>query len=265
MQIFKKKSYHLATIVIVLINCNIALAQGKLVIAFSELPPWKIIQNNVFKGVYAEIAREIANESGLEPEFKKCPLKRCLRMIKNGSADLIIGIKKTTERLKYIKFLSTPYRSSSSKVFYIKNNEHRQLLSYSDLYNFEHIGTKNGAKYFEYFDKDIYLNKSTVLSNEQNFAKLLNGRINIFIIDEAQGKFLEDRLKLQGQVKIAPFYYKDNSFRYVGISKHSLSFSKFHLFESAMMNIVNTGRLDKIMDKHFFKPYNILPGEFNWK
>ena len=243
--------------------CNSAVAKETLIIAFSKLPPWKLIQNNKFKGVYAELAREISKEAGFNIEFKACPLKRCLQMMTVGSADLIIGVKHTEDRKKYIQFLDTPYRCSTSKVFYLRKNEHRNIEAYDDLYNFEHIGVKRGAKYNKKFDVDVYLPKSPVLENNINFYKLLNYRINTLIIEEAQGEFLIHELKIKDRVKKAVFYFQDVSYRYVGISKRSRHFKDFKLFNSAMLNISKSGKLEKLIRDHYFIQYEVTSESFN--
>jgi len=246
-----------------LMCCNPAVAKETLIIAFSKLPPWKVIQNNEFKGVYAELAREISKEAGFNIEFKACPLKRCLHMMKIGSADLIIGVNHTEDRKKYIQFLSTPYRCSTSKVFYLRKNEHRSIEMYDDLYNFEHIGVKRGAKYNKEFDADVYLPKSPVLENNTNFYKLLKYRINTLIIEEAQGEFLIHKLQIRDRVKKAVFYFQDESYRYVGISKKSRHFKDFKLFNSAMLNISKSGKLNQLIREHYLIPYEITSGSFN--
>jgi len=253
----------LCLVILLIANVNVVVAKEKLVVAFSELVPWKVINKGKFTGAYAELAREVAKELSLNIEFEACPLKRCLHLMEKGAADLIIGVNHTRDRQQYIQFLTTPYRCSTSKVFYVRTNEHRRLIVYDDLYNFEHIGVKRGARYFTKFDVDNYLPKDPVLKNRQNFYKLINKRINTLIINEAQGAFLVDALGIREQVAKAAFFYKDDSLRYIGISKHSSHFDDFQRFEAAMLKISESGKLEQIMNDFLYKPYQLIATKFN--
>ncbi len=250
---FMPKSPLLLVMIATLLSTNSAANEQKLIVAFSELPPSKVFHEGRFSGAYAEFAREMAKQLALQIEFRLCSLIRCLHMMESGAADIIIGVKHTPERKKYIQFLNTPYRSSTEKVFYMRNSEHRQLAMYSDLYNFEHIGVKRGAKYFNQFDNDSYLNKVSVSTNSQNFAKLMRRRINLMIINKEQGEYLINVLGINQQIKKAEFFVKTDSYIYLGISKNSKHIQDLPLFESAMSKIVNSGTLDAIMNNTFFK------------
>ena len=251
-QVYLSRSWTLKWTPLLIISLFISTsvnAHNKLVVAFSELPPYKMVHKGKFIGPYAELSREIAKILALDVEFKLCSLKRCLRLMENGAADMIIGVKHAQSRQRYIQFLSTPYRSSIAKVFYLRMSEHRPLATYDDLYNFEHIGVKSGAKYFAKFDSDNYLQKVSVSTNSQNFAKLTHRRINTMIINAAQGEYLVQTLGLQHKVKQADFTINEKSFRYVGISKRSIHMLNFQDFEKAMLSIVDSGLLNCIMAK----------------
>ncbi|EPJ46473.1 MAG: hypothetical protein OFPI_34000 [Osedax symbiont Rs2] len=240
-------------------------SEGKLVIAFSELPPWKVFNNNKFEGAYAALAREIAKRLNMQPKFELCSLKRCLFMMQVGHADIIIGVKNTLERQQYIEFLNTPYRASSAKVFYTLRNSRYAPDKYQDLYAVPSIGTKIGAKYFPRFDRDDSLKKVPAPNNKQNFSKLVRHKIDLILIAEDQGEFLIHQLKLRDQLKKANFYYRDQSPRYVGLSKKSINFSKLERIQTAMTEIKKSGTLRQIMLDNFFVPYNIATDQFHWE
>ncbi len=240
-------------------------SEERLVIAFSELRPWKIVENKQFKGAYAALAREIAKRLNMRAKFELCSLKRCLFMMEVGHADIIIGVKDTFERQQYIQFLNTAYRSSSAKVFYTLRNSRFSPNKYEDLYGALSIGTKIGAKYFPRFDLDNSLKKILAPNNKQNFAKLIRYKIDLIVIAEDQGEFLIHQLKLRDKIKKADFFYKDQSPRYVGVSKKSQHFGKLDKLEAAMAEIKSTGTLRQIMLDNFFVPYNIPTAQFHWE
>jgi len=263
---FNRWKYLCLSVAISLPNLALAnsAAEGKLVIAFSQLAPWKSYENGQFKGAYAALGREIAKRLNMTASFELCSLKRCLSMMKVGYADIIIGIKDTSERQQYMHFLSTPYRGSTAKVFYLLKESSYEIKAYEDLYNVTKIGEKMGGKYFPRFDKDTALPKEPVNNNKQNFLKLERGRIDVVVIAEDQGEFLIHQLGLRDKIKKAEFFYKDYSPRYLGVSKKSSHINKLNEFEKVMAEIKSSGALRKIMIDHFFHPYNIPTTQFQW-
>lgn len=186
-------------------------------------------------------------------------------MMEEGSADIIIGVKDTPDRKKYIQFLTTPYRQSSSKVFYLQKGKGSLVKEYDDLYQLRVIGIKIGAKYFKRFNQDPKLNKHSVISNTQNFHMLQKGRVDAVIIAEDQGEFLISTLGLREEFEKSPYFYKDSSPRFVGISKKSQHINKLEAFDIAMRQISESGQLEQIMIEHFFKKYKIPQNALNWK
>ncbi len=222
-------------------------SKESLVVAFSLLPPWKVINSGQFEGAYAELIRELAKKLNMQIEFNKCPLKRCLKMMEDGTADIIIGINDHSERKKYIQFINTPIKMSTAKVFYLKKGGRHTIQKYEDLKKLKVIGTKLGAKYFTQFDNDTELHKYPVTDNTQILLMLILDRIDAVAISEDQGEYLISMLRIRGEVEKAIYSHKDYSPRYIGISKKSHYFSKIDKIESAMNQISESGRLDEIM------------------
>ena len=249
----------------IFLNSEISYGKEKLVVAFSILEPWKMIYGKSYEGAYAELSREIAKGMGMEIQFKKCPLKRCLIMLKYGKVDMVVGIRDTVERKKYIHFLKTPYRMSSAKVFYLKKGMGQQVQKYEDLYKLRIIGTKLGAKYFSRFDHDLRLKTNLVKDNKQNFLMLNLGRVDAVVIAEDQGEFLISTLDLRNKVEKAPYFHKDDTPRYVGISKQSKYIKKLEKFEGVMSQISDSGKLEEIIVEQYFKRFDIPEGELKWK
>lgn len=193
-------------------------AQEPIKVAFSELVPWKIIEGKRSKGVYVEILRELARGLGKKLKFKRCPLKRWLVMIANGTADWIIRVKDTEKRKQWIHFLKTPYRQIATKSFYVRKGDKKLLLSYEDLYTLK-VGVKRGAKYFKKFDKDSKIIKNKITKDTQNFKKLLLGRVDTIILNSEAGAIVFSSPEYQGKIEKAEYYHREKGLRSVGISK----------------------------------------------
>ena len=248
-----------AVAVVAVLACNIATcaAAAPLVFAFSELPPWKTVDGKRLGGAYTEIVRELARRTGTELEIFQCPIKRCLKMIQDGEADVIIGIQASPERDAFIHFLRTPYRKfSSDKVFYVPKGKAATIRSYNDLKHLR-IGVKNGTQYFDRFDDDIQLIKDGAKDAEANFKKLLRGRVDAVVMAEDQGESFLYNLQLQGQLDKAEYREADRTPRAVGFSKKSPYMAQLPQFEAAMAAMVKDGTVKALFKRHYFDAYHV--------
>ncbi len=244
----------------VLIACSIATpaTAGRLVFAFSELPPWKTVDHDKhFGGAYTEILRELAKRTDTELEIVQCPIKRCLKMIQDGMADVIIGIQASPEREAYIHFLRTPYRKfSSDKVFYVPKGKATMVRSYSDLKTLR-IGVKNGTQYFDRFDHDTQLTKDGAKDAEASFKKLLRGRVDTVVMAEDQGEAIVYSMQLQSQLDKAEYREADRTPRAVGFSRKSAHVPHLARFEAAMAAMVKDGTVRALFKRHYFDAYQV--------
>jgi len=234
------------------------------VVFSDDLKPWIFNNNGIIEGTYPAIILELAKELNFKADLVQYPLKRCESIMATGEADLIIGLKDTKERGKYIKFFKIPYRTSSAKVFYMRNGEKHKLKRFEDLYQLR-VGTKLGTKYFSGFDENKNISKEDVNNEEQNFYKLLAHRIDAIIIPEDRGEFLISILNLRDKVEKASYQYPDGSPRYIGMSKKSPFIKDIKKFNSAMKKIAENGTLESLYMKHFFNKYSIRTDSFRWR
>lgn len=230
--------------------------ESKVIVPFSPLPPWKFVDEQGFDGAYAEVVREIAARLNKSIEFIKCPLKRCLRLMQTGEGNLIIGVSATADRVAYIRFLDTPYRISSAKVFYLKKGGGSRIREHADLYGLR-VGTKLGAKYAPQFDNDAGVRKVAAATNRQTFEMLDRGRIDALIIAEDQGEYWISQLGYRGKFDKAEFFYRDQSPRSVGVSRRSPLIEEFAAIEAAMRGLVGEGKLADIYRRQYFERFGI--------
>ncbi len=233
-----------------------------LVFAFSELPPWKTVDGTQVNGAYTEIVRELAKRTGFELEIFQCPFKRCLKMMQDGQADVIIGLHATAERKSFIHFLRTPYRKvSSDKVFYVQKGKAELIRSYADLKNLR-IGVKNGTQYFERFDEDSSLVKDGAKDSQASLKKLLAGRVDAVLMAEDQGEPLVYGMQLQDQLDKALYREQDHTPRSIGFSKKSAVAQRLPLFEAAMAAMVKDGTVKALFKRYYFDAYHVPRDQF---
>lgn len=243
-----------------LLACSMAIpaVAALLVFAFSAVPPWKTVDGKRLAGAHTEIVRELAKRTGAELEIFQCPVKRCLKMIEDGKADVIVGIQTSPEREAFIHFLHTPYRKfSSDKVFYVSEGKAAMIHSCGDLAELR-IGVKNGTQYFVRCEEDAQLIKGGAKDAEANFKKLLRGRVDAVVMAEDQGESFPYDLQLQGQLNKAGYREPDRTPRSVGLSKESAFSARLPQFEAAMAAMVKDGTVRAFFKRYYFDAYRCI-------
>jgi polar amino acid transport system substrate-binding protein len=232
-------------------------AQPAIVLAFSELAPWKTKEGGSFGGAYTEIVRELARRLGRELLIVECPHKRCLRLLELGEADVSIGLQHSPEREAYLQFMQTHYRrQSSDRVFYVRGGEAARIARYEDLYGLR-IATKAGSEYFDRFDADGRIDKDTGPNNTVNLRKLLMQRVDAVVMPEDQAAALSGQLGLDRQVEPAQFRVTDPTPRSLAISRRSGLLAQLPQLERALQAMRENGSLASIYDRHYYKAFGV--------
>lgn len=198
-----------------------APAEQTLSMAFNETVPWKFHdKNGEPQGIDLEIVQQLCQRLSLRLVIKPAPLARAIDMMKNGQVDIMTFLLKTPEREQFITFIEPPYQRSSDKVFYLRQDARFSLQRYEDLATLQ-IGIKRGANYQPQFDADPHLHKQAVTDTEQNFRKLLLGRLDTVLVTESEGDYLLLTHGWQARVRKAPLRFSRPVDVYIGVAKHS--------------------------------------------
>lgn len=226
-------------------------------LAFSELEPWKTRKGHEHGGAYTEIMRELARRTGLPLVFVDCPLKRCLRLLETGDADVVIGLQESPERLRYLHYLATPYRTTSSdRVFLVRASDKRRITQYEDLVGLR-IAVKQGSDYFDRFDEDTRLTKDAALTNEASLRKLLLGRVDVVMLPDDQAQAQLALMDLHGEIEFAPLRIPEPTPRAVAVSKASPLMAHLPQLEQAMRELRDDGTLAAIYNRHYYQRYRL--------
>ncbi|MGD8370787.1 MAG: transporter substrate-binding domain-containing protein [Syntrophobacterales bacterium] len=199
---------------------TVGQCEQKATVAFSEFPPFKIIDNGKLTGIDVDILMEIAKRMDLTLAFKKGTFEDCLRMMQHGEADLMTSLLRRPEREKYIHYVQPNYKARSEKAFYVLEGRRNLIRSYSNLENLK-IGVKAGAKYAPIFDNDKDLNKIPAPDIKTNLEKLVSGKIDTFITTSSEGDYYIKTVGYSDKVTKAPFAFIISAPSYIGISKKS--------------------------------------------
>ena len=142
-------------------------------------------------GSAVKIITEVFNRiEGIDVDFNLFPWKRCLKNIKNGSADGYIIALYSDDREKYLT-VSDHYLTSRGVWYYAKKRfpDGFEWNSYQDFGDYT-IGAINGYTYKEEFDsadKQGIINVRRLVNEGRAFNLLIAGRIDFYPSNEKIG------------------------------------------------------------------------------
>lgn len=184
-------------------------------------PPYVDYKNNQFIGEDIDLLISLAKKSNMQIEYIRCPIARCLYLVKEGVADMVMQLKKTPERINdFIYLQPATFIQEFPLNFYINKDSPNTIQNYQDLTGLK-IGVIRGMSYFDRFDKDTELLKVKVNNREQLIGMLKKGRIDTFLDrDDAMLPIL-NRINSQEEINKAQFKFTNYVKSYLVISKKS--------------------------------------------
>ena len=201
-------------------------------------------------GVDIELVKIIAEKMNWKIKWIECPFKRCLVMMKLGQADFQTSLLKKSKREKIIDYLSFPYLTKSTKVFYLRKGDGAKITKYDDLYNLT-VGVTTGVAYHNKFDSDSKINKEEVAEPFQNLYKLKSKRFDTFINTEVQADYLIAKLGFSGVFEKSVLKFDKDLFVYMAMSKTSKFNKHKDQIEKILKDLVDANMVDLLLQKHF--------------
>jgi len=207
------------------------LRPEKLTVVYTEWYPYTYGEESAAEGFEIDTFKSVMDKMGIKVEFLKFPFKRCLKMLEDGNAQVLISILKTPERQKYAIF-PEEHISISKTLFFTKTDARVQYKgSFKNLKNHS-IGVIAGFSYGKAFDNAAYLNKDEVLDAERLIKMVLGGRYEIGIEDQAVVKGVARKLGVERSVRfLYPPVHTEKLYvgfsRKAGLRRLAADFSKF--------------------------------------
>lgn len=221
---------------------------NELSFAVNEWPPWKT--TSPFDGIDIRIAKKIAARLNLLIKFKKCPWKRCLKMIELGNVDMLSSVIKKADREVYALFIEPPYLTEAATRFYILKNSGHQIQKYEDLYKLV-IGITRGYRYFRKFDEDRIVKKVEVTNDIQLLKMLAAGRLDAFVSPEISADYLILKKGYSEAFKKTPFKINQKIQTYMILSKKSPHAKNLSQFNMTIRQMVEEGIIKEIVNSYF--------------
>lgn len=213
-------------------------------------PPFTEQSEGVAKsGLSFALMSELFTRLDSDFEIKLCPMKRCVMQMKRGTRDAIALISQNRERHKFLEY-SLPLIESSGYIYYDSDKfKAVKWQQFSDLQNYK-IGLVMGYNYGEALqsmrEKNL-LQIQEVVRIEQNFKKLLAGRIDIMLANQAEiSGLLNKNPKYRDRIKAAPQSYIHYSY-HMGFSKKSEARQLLPAINRIITGMKKDGTLAKII------------------
>jgi polar amino acid transport system substrate-binding protein len=217
-----------------------------LVLAFSPLPPWKVIDaQGQPSGPYLDIVRALSRRLGVPLVVRPCPLKRCLALLSRGDADIGIGIAPGAGREALMDYLQPAFAEGSTIGFYRRRNQSVSIRQYGDLRQVR-IGVTEGANYFARFDQDNSLQKDFAPDKSSNLRKLMAGRVDVAAMVCGEAEVLLQQPEFKNRIVLAgpPVVTVP---RDIVLSRASRFYGNKARIEQALRRLVASGDIKRIL------------------
>ena len=192
-----------AVLAVILLYAVGLWAEDPLLIVTAPWPPYAIDSDRNISGIDVEITQAVFQELGMSVNIRMYPWKRCLLMIENQNADAILDVSITPERQEYMYFPKEPI-SEGTTVFFIKADSTIPFTNLEDL-NTLRVGTVLGYSYCDDIDQLPFMVRSERVSSlEQNFKKLMAGRLDVVVEVDAVGYYVANQMGISAHIDIIP-------------------------------------------------------------
>jgi len=222
-----------------------AIAETVIVPA-DDFPPWKIVKDGkITGGIDTDFIDALLKGLNLSAEYRVCPWKRCLLIMKNGEGDLISGITLSKERQKYLTYLTPPYKTKSQKVLFVGNGKRGAFQVLEDMEH-KQIGYLRGARYFDEFHENAAIKKYEVNTDFQGMKMVIGGRLDAFLITRENGEYLlQENPVLMKSLEMSEWNYNEVINVYLAISKKSTLSTRVSELEAIIRELLDSSVTDK--------------------
>ena len=217
---------------------------NRIVVVGNHAPPFRIIDEGEFYGIYFDIMTEIGKRLDIPVEYKEVPFKRALKLMEAGAADIMLGPNRTPERERYMIYTNATV-GKATKAFYTVS-EQNLIQTYDDLQG-KDILVHRGKVYFERFDDDTSLNKQPVNSYQDAIRIIARGRGDVIVMPEQEADYLLSQLEVK--LKKSPYRVPGNA-SYITISRKSAVANLQQAIEQAFDEVQEEGLIETILSRY---------------
>ncbi len=233
----------------VAVGVQSAWSQQTLDIVTDTWAPYAYEQSGQVLGTDTEIALAVLKRLGVEAQIRLLPWRRCLAMMRAQEADAILAVSITEPRKAFMHFPLEPV-STGVTVFFRKAQGN---ISTVDLANPQALraGAMMGYKYCDDIDNSPLMKQaSRVSSLEQNFNKLLRGRLELVVEVESVGFYTLQQMQLSDRIDIVPDARYCEGGNYLAFAKKPGYEMLAQRFSEALRQFKGTNEYQAILKKY---------------
>ncbi|WP_147819920.1 transporter substrate-binding domain-containing protein [Salidesulfovibrio onnuriiensis] len=221
-------------------------------IVYDQWPPYEYTDSRQRPaGISYEVTRAVLKAMGIEiSSAKGVPWSRGLQMLELGQADILLSGIRCPKREKFALFPSESMLTAQWRVFVpcFRSREH-QYTSLESLRG-KRVGVVQDYAYSPTLLKRLgeIAETQTVLTDEANFRKLMENRIDAALCDHRNGLWLSHQLGLECDVCPAPFLLEEQRI-YTLFSKETVNKSFIGRFSEELRIFKTTPEYGRILEQ----------------
>ena len=213
-------------------------------------PPIAWASEGKIVGAAPELVTSIAGQLGVGHVESKDfgSWENAQRAARQGKADVILGLYKNDERMRYLNYVEPPFMPDPV-VLAVRKGETFAFGKWEDLKGRRGV-TNAGESYGDRFDSFMKQELSVARAQgvERAFAALLGKQADYLIIGLYPGKKEAKRLAISGQVEFLPRQLETFDL-YVAFSKKSKCYQALSSgFAAKLESAVRQGRVKHLLD-----------------
>lgn len=189
-----------------MVGVSAAAANESLRLVTFSFPPYMSVQQDKPSGVLVEIVREAFRRMEQPITIEILPAGRAWNMYVSGQVDGSFTMKMTAERQNTMLFTNVPLVTQDYVFFVRKGSKIRFEGDLATLANYR-IGSTISLTYGEKFERatksGVIRNVEPLPSLEQNFKKLMAGRVDLVVSSRLVGVDVLKSMDLLNKIEVA--------------------------------------------------------------
>ncbi|WP_207063691.1 ABC transporter substrate-binding protein [Motiliproteus sp. SC1-56] len=220
-------------------------------------PPLSWVESGSIRGVAPTLVKKVFEGLGYKVHLNQVGnWKRCLREVEEGHIDIVVGLFYHEARERYLVYSTAPIIEEPMVFFYNKARPVR-FDRWEDLKGLR-VGMLLGDTFGAEADEKIerFMSVERVSSGEQNFGKLMYGRIDLMPLGLYGGSLQAQKMGYGEEIDHLDRPLASD-FWYVGISKKSPLVKHIPHLNNEITRMSQNGEIQALMDR--FSAEYILP------
>ncbi len=182
-----------------------------------EFPPYNYTKNGKITGISTEIVREILKRLGHPDNIELIPWSEGYNLILKNEHTILFSTTRSPQREKLFRWVGPLV--PNNVVFYARKGSGLPVNSLDDAKNISKIGVYKDDFGEQLLIKKGFTNLDSVIDNKENVQKLVDGKIDLWAINELTGKHLAQQVGLAD--KIENVFLVDKKAMYIAFSKNT--------------------------------------------